>query len=143
MTNQAVSVQWKRNHKQGKNIMDKFLSIAARLLMAQIFIISGFSKISGYAGTQMYMDKMGVPGMLLPLVILLELGGGILLLLGFQARWAALALALFSIASAVLFHSNVGDQMQMIQFMKNLALAGGLLMVVQFGAGKPSIDERA
>jgi putative oxidoreductase len=121
--------------------MDKFLSIAARLLMAHIFILSGFSKITGYAGTAGYMEKMGVPGILLPLVILTELGGGLLLLFGFKARWAALALAGFSVVSALLFHFKPDDQMQMINFMKNLAMAGGLLMVVQFGAGKPSVDQ--
>jgi putative oxidoreductase len=121
--------------------MDKVLNIAARLLMAHIFILSGFTKISGYAGTAGYMEKMGVPGILLPLVILTELGGGLLLLFGFKAKWAAFALAGFSIVSALIFHSNLGDQMQMINFMKNLAIAGGLLMVVQYGAGKPSIDQ--
>jgi putative oxidoreductase len=109
--------------------------------MAQIFIISGFTKIPGYAGTQQYMVAMGVPGILLPLVILIELGGGLALLLGFKAKWAALALALFSIISALIFHRDFGNQMQVINFMKNFAIAGGLLMVVQFGPGKPSIDE--
>jgi putative oxidoreductase len=122
--------------------MDKLLSIGSRVLMAQIFILSGFTKIPGYAGTQQYMAAMGVPGFLLPLVILTELGGGIALLLGIKAKWAALALAGFSIVSALIFHSNLSDQMQMINFMKNLAIAGGLLMVVQFGPGKPSFDEK-
>jgi putative oxidoreductase len=121
--------------------MDKVLNIAARLLMAHIFILSGFTKITGYAGTAGYMEKMGVPGILLPLVILTELGGGLFLLFGFKAKWAAFALAGFSIVSALIFHSNLADQMQMINFMKNLAIAGGLLMVVQYGAGKPSIDQ--
>ena len=122
--------------------MDKFLSVAARLLMAQIFILSGFTKIPGYAGTQQYMAAMGVPGILLPLVIFTELGGGIALLLGIKAKWAALALAGFSIVSALIFHHDFSDQMQMIQFMKNFAIAGGLLMVVRSGAGQPSFDEK-
>lgn len=122
--------------------MDKFLSIAARLLMAQIFIISGFGKITGYAATQGYFASMGLPlpGLLTPLVILIELGGGLALLFGFQARWVAGILALFSIGSALIAHTNFADQMQMINFMKNLAMAGGLLMVVKYGAGSPSVD---
>ena len=120
--------------------MDTFLNLAARILMSQIFIISGIGKVTGYAGTQAYMAKMGVPGALLPLVILTELGGGLLLLFGFQAKWVALALAGFSIVSALIFHMNFADQMQMVNFMKNLAMAGGLLLFVRHGAGAPSMD---
>ena len=119
--------------------MDSFLNLAARILMSQIFLISGFGKITGYAGTQAYMAKMGVPGALLPLVILTEVGGGLALLFGFKARWAALAG--FTLLSGLIFHLKPGDQMQMINFMKNLAIAGGLLMVVRHGAGAPAIDE--
>lgn len=122
--------------------MDTFLNLAARILMSQIFIISGVGKITGYAGTQAYMAKMGVPGALLPLVILTELGGGLALLAGFQTKWVALALAGFTVLSALIFHLNFSDQMQMINFMKNLAIAGGLLLFVRHGAGAPSIDKR-
>ncbi|HZV64104.1 MAG TPA: DoxX family protein [Telluria sp.] len=122
--------------------MDAALNVAARILMSLIFILSGFGKITGYAGTQQYMESTGVPGALLPLVILAELGGGLMLLLGFKARWAAAALAGFSLLAALLFHRNFADQMQMINFMKNLAMAGGLLMVVAHGAGAPSIDSK-
>jgi putative oxidoreductase len=121
--------------------MDKLLSIAARILMAQIFIISGFSKITGYSGTQAYMAKMGVPGLLLPLVILTELGGGLALVFGIKTRWAAFVLAGFTLVAAFIFHRNFSDQMQMINFMKNLAIAGGLLLFVKYGAGQPSVDE--
>ena len=121
--------------------MDSFLNLAARILMSQIFIVSGIGKITGYAGTQAYMAKAGVPGALLPLVILTELGGGVALLFGFQARWAALALAGFSLLAALLFHLHPGEQMQMINFMKNLAIAGGLLLVVRHGGGAPGLDK--
>jgi putative oxidoreductase len=124
-----------------ENTMDTMLNLVARILMSQIFIISGIGKITGYAGTQAYMAKVGVPGALLPLVILTEVGGGLALLFGFQAKWVALALAGFSVLSALIFHLNFSDQMQMIQLMKNLAMAGGLLMVVRHGAGAPSIDQ--
>lgn len=120
--------------------MNSMINLVARILMSQIFIISGIGKITGYAGTQAYMAKMGVPGALLPLVILTELGGGLALLFGFQTRWVALALAGFSVLSALIFHMNFGDQMQMINFMKNLAMAGGLLVFVRYGAEAPAID---
>jgi putative oxidoreductase len=122
--------------------MDTFLNIASRVLMSQIFIISGIGKITGYAGTQAYMAKMGVPGAMLPLVILTEVGGGLALLFGFKTRWAALLLAGFSLLSALIFHLNFQDQMQMINFMKNLAIAGGLLLFVRYGAAEPSLDAR-
>lgn len=116
------------------------LIIVARILMAWIFIGAGLSKLgAGYAGTQGYMASVGLPGELLPLVILLEVGGGIALVLGFQARLAALALAIFSIVSAFMFH-GAADQMQQIMFMKNLAMAGGLLAFTVFGAGRLSLD---
>ncbi|HJU71368.1 MAG TPA: DoxX family protein [Paucimonas sp.] len=123
--------------------MDKLLNLAARLLMAQIFIISGIGKITGYGATQGYMASMGVPGALLPLVILVELGGSLALLFGFKARWAAAALALFTLAAALIFHRDFANHMQTIHFMKNLAITGGLLMFVRYGAGQPSIDEKA
>lgn len=121
--------------------MERFLNLAARILMAQIFIISGIGKITGYAGTQAYMAKAGVPGALLPLVILTELGGGLALLCGFQTRWVSLGLAGFTLLAALLFHLHPGDQGQMINFMKNLAIAGGLLMFARHGAEAPSIDK--
>lgn len=124
--------------------MDKLLDIAARLLIAQIFIISGFSKLMGYGATQGFFSSLGVPmpGLLLPLVILVELGGGLALLVGFKTRWVAAVLALFAVASALVAHSNFADQGQMINFMKNLAMAGGLLLFVKYGADQPSIDKR-
>lgn len=124
--------------------MNKPLNIAARLLMAQIFIISGFGKITGYGATAGYFSALGIPmsSVVLPLVILIEFGGGLALLFGLKARWAAAILALFTIAAALVAHTNFGDRMQMIQFMKNLAIAGGLLLFVKYGAGQPSIDEK-
>jgi putative oxidoreductase len=120
--------------------MDALINIAARILMSQIFIISGWGKLTGYAGAQQYMASQGIPGALLPLVILTELGGGLFLLAGFKTRWVALLLAAFSLLTALLVHFKPGDQMQMINFMKNLAMAGGLLLFVRAGAGSPSVD---
>lgn len=115
--------------------------LAGRILIALIFITSGWSKIGGYAATQGYMESMGVPGMLLPLVIITELGGGVLIVLGLFTRYAALALAGFSILSGILFHGGA-DQMQQIQLLKNLAMAGGFLFLVAHGAGRISLDRR-
>ncbi|WP_289047385.1 DoxX family protein [uncultured Psychrobacter sp.] len=111
-----------------------------RLLLSMIFIFSGFTKITGYAATQGYMESMGVPGMLLPLVIAVELLGGIAILLGFKARLVAILMAGFSIVSALLFHQFWIDESQMNPFMKNIAMAGGFLMIFAHGPGAYSID---
>ena len=120
--------------------VNALLALTARLLASAIFIGAGFSKLgAGYAGAQGYMASVGLPGELLPLVIALEMGGGLALLLGFQARLVAFALSVFCIVSGVLFHSGA-DPMQQIMFMKNLAMAGGLLAFTLFGAGRVSLD---
>ena len=123
--------------------MDKLQELSApigRLFLSMIFIFSGFTKITGYAATQGYMESMGVPGMLLPLVISLELFGGIAILLGFKARLIALLFVGFNIISALLFHQFWIDESQMNPFMKNIAIAGGFLMIFAHGAGAYSID---
>lgn len=125
-----------------KNIVNKIqintgISLIARILVAYIFIVAGYGKISGYEATAGYMEAMGVPSALLPLTILIELGGGLAILFGFQARLAALGLALFSLMTAFIFHGGTEDA---INFMKNLSIAGGLFFVVLQGAGKLSID---
>ncbi len=120
--------------------MNNAIVLIARLLLAHIFVLAGVGKITGYAGTQGYMESMGVPGALLPLVILLELGGGLALIIGLLTRWVALALAAFCVASALIFHMNWSEQTQMIMFMKNVALAGGFLLLYVQGAGAFSVD---
>jgi putative oxidoreductase len=113
-----------------------------RILLALMFLLAGINKISGYAGMQGYMESMGVPGALLPLVIALEVLGGITLMLGWHTRVTAFLLAGFTLLATLIFHSNLGDQTQMLFFLKNLSVAGGLLMVVSHGAGPYSIDNR-
>ena len=120
--------------------MDKISLLIGRLLVAHIFILSGINKISGYGDTQGYMEAFGVPGILLPLVILVEVGAGLALVAGFLTRYAAWALAAFSLLAAFIFHTNFGDQTQMIMFMKNLAIAGGLLFLSVSGPGALSVD---
>jgi len=118
------------------------LSLTGRILLALIFVTAGYSKIGGYDGTLQYMAAYGLPGFLLPLVILAELGGGLALIAGFLTRTAAAGLAVFSVVSAMIFHSDFSDQMQGILFMKNIAMAGGLLYVVAYGAGTLSLDHK-
>lgn len=122
--------------------MDKYINLVGRILLGHIFLLAGINKISGYAGTQGYMESVGVPGMLLPLVILLEIAGGLAVILGWQTRLASYALAAFTIVAAIIFHSNLSDQMQMILFMKNFAIAGGLLILAVNGAGALSLERR-
>lgn len=120
--------------------MKNYIDLSARLLLASIFLLAGINKIAGYAGTQAYMNSQGVPGELLPAVIALEILAPIMLILGWQTRLAALALAGFTLLSAILFHFNFADQMQSILFMKNLAISGGLLLLFTHGAGNISLD---
>ena len=120
--------------------MNASLALLGRIGLSLIFIISGWGKIAGYAGTQQYMEAVGLPGALLPLVIALELGGGLAILTGAFTRWIALALAVFSLASAALFHADFGDVAQATNFWKNAAMAGGFLMLAAHGAGTLSLD---
>jgi putative oxidoreductase len=132
------------NQTRKGNVVDKLISVAARLLMAQIFIISGWQKLVGFSGTEGYFASLGIPmvSVVTPLVILIELGGGLALLFGFKTRWVAAIIALFTVGSALIAHTNFADQGQVINFMKNLAMAGGLLMFVKYGAGSASVDAR-
>ena len=122
--------------------MGKISQFVARLFLAQMFLLSGIFKISGYAGTQGYMEAMGVPGMLLPLVIALEIGGGLAIIAGWQTRLVSIVLAAFTLAAAAIFHNNLADQTQMIMFMKNIAIAGGFILLAVHGAGGYSWDNR-
>lgn len=115
---------------------------AGRVLLALMFVLVGLNKIPGYAGMQGYMESMGVPGMLLPLVIALEVLGGLVLMLGWHTRITAFLLAGFTLLATLIFHANIGDQTQYLLFMKNLSITGGLLMVVSHGAGPYSLDNR-
>ena len=120
--------------------MNNALLLLGRLGLSAIFISSGLQKIGAYAGTQQYMESAGVPGLLLPLVIALEVGGGLAIASGLFTRWAALALAGFSLASAAFFHADFADPMQAISFWKNVAIAGGFLVLAGSNPGTCSLD---
>jgi putative oxidoreductase len=123
------------------------LALAGRILLALMFVLAGFGKITGFAGTVGYMQSKGIPAaeLLAGLTILVEVGGGLALMLGFQTRLAALALAVFTLAASLIFHNfwAVPEAQQMVQnlmFMKNLSVIGGLLALAAFGPGRWSLD---
>jgi len=123
----------------------RYLPFAGRLLIGLPFAMSGLSKLAAIGPTTEAIRAAGLPlpPLALAVCVLVEVGGGLLLVAGFQARIAAAALALFSLVTAVSFHSNFADQNQMIHFLKNMMMAGGLLQIVAFGAGALSIDNRS
>src|ERR1700761_1527292 len=120
----------------------RYASFIGRLLIGLPFAMSGFGKLVAYGATTTYIAAAGlpVPPLAYAIAVLVELGGGLLLIAGYQAR--SVALAVFSLAAAAAFHNNFADQNQMIHFLKNVMMAGGLLQVVAFGAGAISLDAR-
>jgi putative oxidoreductase len=130
---------------EGQNL----LTLVARILLALMFVLSGIGKITDFAGTAAYISSVGlpIPALLAAGAIVVEIGAGIALIIGFKTRWAAAALVAFTLAAAILFHnywSLPSDKqlLQQILFLKNLAVTGGLLMVMAFGAGAWSFDGR-
>jgi putative oxidoreductase len=124
------------------NTLRNVIEFGGRVLLASLFLISGLGKIASYAGAAGYMATAGVPGALLPLVIATEVLGGIAVILGWQTRIVALLLAGFSLLTALIFHTHFSDQTQTVMFLKNVSIAGGLLLLVANGAGWLSIDSR-
>jgi putative oxidoreductase len=116
--------------------------LAGRILLAVMFLLSGLGKLGAYSATAGYMSSAGVPGALLPLVIVTELGGALAIIVGWKTRTVALLLAGFCLLTAITFHRNFADQNQMINFLKNVSIAGGFLLLVANGPGPLSIDGR-
>ena len=121
---------------------NRYLPLLGRLLIGAPFILSGLGKVMAHDATVGYISSVGLP---LPqlawlIAITVEMGGGALLVVGYRARPVALVVALFALATALAFHRNFADQNQMIHFLKNVMLVGGLLQIVYFGAGPLSID---
>jgi len=131
-----------------KPTIQSCITVAGRVLLSLIFIVSGLTKIANWSGTAQYMASKGMIAVpfFLAMAILFELAGGLSVLTGFKARWGALALVLFLVPVTAIFHNfwtlqGMEQQMQMIHFMKNLAIMGGLLSIVARGAGLASVDE--
>jgi putative oxidoreductase len=122
--------------------MTGIIQLIGRVMMALIFILAGLGKIQDPAGTTGYMQSVGLPGILLWPTIALELLGGLALAVGFKTRYVAFALAIFSVVAAAVFHRNFADQMQMIMFLKNIAMAGGLLLLAVGSHTAFSIDNK-
>jgi putative oxidoreductase len=131
------------------NSLQNPLALLGRLLLAAIFITSGVGKIAGFAGTVGYIASKGVPmaAVVAALTILVEVGGGLAVAFGFMTRWAALALAVFSVLAGLIFHAYwavPADQVMSMQinFWKNISIAGGFLMLAAFGPGAFSVDAK-
>ena len=121
-----------------------WMATFGRLLIAALFLASGLGKLAAPAMTEGYIASAGLPAPLLGYLIALavEIGGSVLLVVGFQTRATALVMAVFTVATALIFHHDFADQNTMIHFLKNIAITGGLLQVVAVGAGPLSIDGR-
>ena len=124
--------------------VQRYLPVLGRVLLAVLFVMSGIGKLTDPAGTIGYIQSAGLPlpNIAYGVALTVELLGGILLIVGYRTRLVALILAVFTVAAAIGFHNHFADQNQMIHFMKNIAITGGLLQVVAFGAGAFSLDSR-
>lgn len=122
----------------------RYFPFAGRLMIGLPFAMSGFGKLAAYGATTGMISAAGLPlpPLAFAVAVAVELGGGLLLIAGYQARSIAIVLAIFALATAVSFHSNFTDQNQMIHFLKNVMMAGGLLQIAAFGAGALSVDNR-
>ena len=122
--------------------MTKILDIIGRTFISLVFLLSGFHKIENYEGTVGWMESFDLPGFLIIPAIMIEIVAPILIIIGYQTKIAAGALSLFCIATAIIFHTDFSDQMQLIAFMKNFALAGGFLFLVVNGAKGYCLDKK-
>jgi putative oxidoreductase len=124
------------------NGLQTYLPTAGRIFLALIFILAGLAKITAIDSNVGYMEAFGVPGFLIWLVIIVEVVGGVMLAAGYKTRWAAAALGGFALVSALIFHTDFSNQMEMTNFLKNLAITGGMLYVIAFGPGALAVDMR-
>jgi putative oxidoreductase len=125
-----------------QNKLSGGLNLLGRLLLAALFVSDVWAIVNNYGATQDYLAQFGVPPLLLPPAIVVQLGGGLLIAAGWQTRLAALALGLFCVSTALIFHAQPGDPNEAIHFWKDLALAGGFFVLVAHGAGAYSLDAR-
>lgn len=124
------------------NVRQRWVSFLGRVLLSLIFIISGIAKVMDPAGTIAYIESahLPLPQVAYGVALIVELGLGLALLLGFKAQLAAAGIALFTFVTALMFHSNMADPVQVIMFLKNITIIGGLLVVIAFGPGGYSVD---
>ncbi len=114
--------------------------LVARCLLAGLFLWSGIGQVNGYDETAIFMSQHGTVGSLLPIAVFVELAGAVLLIFGYRMRFVCLALAGFCVVTALLFHANFADRAQMFHFLKNAAIAGGMLALYVAGPGRLSFD---
>ena len=144
MTDSAITDRRHSQNPPAGAAVAAVLPLAGRILIAAIFLISGVLKLAAPAGTIGYIQSVGLPlpALGLAIAVIVEIGGGLALVLGYRTRVAAAALAIFTLATAVFFHFHLADQNQFIHFFKNLAITGGLLQIIAFGAPRLSLDAR-
>jgi len=144
MTTSANSAHSATSEQNRSDVTQASVSLIGRVLLSAIFILSGFSKLAAPAMMVDYISSVGLPlpQLALAVAIIVEIGGGLALIAGYRTRTVAAVLAVFSVFTALAFHNALGDQNQFIHFFKNIAMAGGLLQVVAFGAGRFSLDAR-
>ena len=118
------------------------VEIIGRIFLSAIFLINGVGKIFSYEGTIQYMENFNVPGYLIIPAITVEILFSILLIIGYQTKFSALVLLLFTLALAIIFHTDFSNQMQLMSFLKNIAIVGGFLIIFVYGPGKYSIDHK-
>ena len=122
--------------------MINILDLAARILISLLFLTNGFFKINNYDGTMSWMETYELPGILIIPAIIIEILGPILIIIGYKAKFAAGILTLFCISTAIIFHNDFSDQMQLNSFLKNIALAGGFLFILSNGTKELSLDKK-
>ncbi len=130
------------NRTSASTTVQKGSELAGRVLLSALFVASGLGKITAYSATAAYMSALGVPGALLPLAIVTEIAGAAAIIIGWNTRVVAFLLAGYSLLTAILFHNNFSDPIEMVMFLKNVSIAGGLLLLVANGAGALSLDRR-
>src|SRR6266436_8048535 len=138
--NPTASISTGQPGESTANAVQKVSELGGRILLSVLFLLSGLGKIGAYAGTAGYMSSLGVPGALLPLVIATEVLGALAIIVGWKTRVIAFLLAGFTLLTAVIFHNNFGDQIQLIMFLKNVSIAGAFLLLAANGAGPLSLD---
>jgi|TARA_Y100001970_G_scaffold293098_1_gene437760 putative oxidoreductase len=122
--------------------MINFLDLIGRILISILFLLNGFTKINNYEGVITWMESFGMPGILIIPAIILEIVGPILIIIGYHAKISAVLLSLFCIATAIIFHNDFSNQMQITSFLKNIALAGGFLFIFINGTKDFSLDKK-